>query len=332
MEKPNILKINTIIKKRKLLNYSARLIGIFAFIYILSTLDLNTTKHVVGKTNFFFLFVAFLFNLIILIVKSMRWKAILDKIGENISFLKATLYFSSGVFLGIVTPAKIGEIAKIVYLKHENISYTKGFVSIVIDRLQDIVFFLIIGFSGIVVFFPHFFSFHQNKIILFSIGTCVLAGAALMLRKKITALLFFRFPTIQQTFSNIKGYMNYNLFYTLVYTFLAICFSYMQVWLISLAFGFQLDLPKLIAVVSIAELISLLPISISGIGTRDAVFIFFLQTETVNTESIVLFSTAILIIAYIGTAFFGYIAYLIKPVEIPDLKSFSIKKYGEKSN
>jgi len=72
----------------------------------------------------------------------------------------------------------------------------------------------------------------------------------------------------------------------------------------------------------IAEIISLIPVSVSGIGTRDAVFIYFFLSENTSIESIVLLSSGILMIAYIGSGLFGALAYQLKPIALPRLKQF----------
>ena len=78
------------------------------------------------------------------------------------------------------------------------------------------------------------------------------------------------------------------------------------VWMLKLSVLFLLsrslktDIPFwfVMSIGSVAVIVSLLPISISGLGTRDAVFIFFLSLHNISAESAVALSFLFLIFGF----------------------------------
>ena len=67
--------------------------------------------------------------------------------------------------------------------------------------------------------------------------------------------------------------------------------------------------------ITIAGLITLIPISIAGIGTRDAALIVLFLPLSIQKEQIIVFSALILMI-YLFSALVGFICWLIKPIKI----------------
>ena len=84
-----------------------------------------------------------------------------------------------------------------------------------------------------------------------------------------------------------------------------------------LAKGVGLNIPFLYFAISvtIAGFITLIPISVSGIGTRDAALILLFTPFLIPKEQIIVFSALILLMS-LFTAFVGLICWLIKPIRV----------------
>ena len=72
----------------------------------------------------------------------------------------------------------------------------------------------------------------------------------------------------------------------------------------------------LISLSSLITLVSLIPITFAGIGSRDSLVIYFFSLKDISPEYGFLFSTIYLLIFYLGTSFFSLIALLIKPLKL----------------
>ncbi|NIV40223.1 MAG: UPF0104 family protein, partial [Anaerolineae bacterium] len=59
------------------------------------------------------------------------------------------LVFMAGVFLGLVTPGRLGEMSKALYLKQDvDVPLSEGLASVLVDRLFDLYAILILGAAG----------------------------------------------------------------------------------------------------------------------------------------------------------------------------------------
>jgi uncharacterized membrane protein YbhN (UPF0104 family) len=66
---------------------------------------------------------------------------------------------------------------------------------------------------------------------------------------------------------------------------------------------------------SVANIVSFLPVSFSGIGTRDAVLVFFFARLGRSGEEAIVFSTLILLAVFLVSALYGFAAYLCCPLQ-----------------
>ena len=64
---------------------------------------------------------------------------------------------------------------------------------------------------------------------------------------------------------------------------------------------------------SITLLISLLPITIMGIGTREAALIFMLTPFGIGTPEILIFSINIFLVCHIGSVLIGAVSWCCRP-------------------
>ena len=72
---------------------------------------------------------------------------------------------------------------------------------------------------------------------------------------------------------------------------------------------------QLVTAVSISSIISLIPISVAGIGTRDAFLIFIFSQWGIAKEKAMLFSFCFLAV-YLVSACFGYLCFHLEPISV----------------
>ncbi|MCX5752609.1 MAG: lysylphosphatidylglycerol synthase domain-containing protein, partial [Candidatus Krumholzibacteria bacterium] len=89
-----------------------------------------------------------------------------------------------------------------------------------------------------------------------------------------------------------------------------------QCYLIADALDISISFLNIAFCISAANLISLLPISISGIGTRDATMIAMFSMLHLSRESAVSFSIMFLFISNISACVIGAIAWFRKPLKV----------------
>ncbi len=125
----------------------SRLIGVVVLALIIYALRERPWGEVLVGIKFHWIFVSLLLNIPQLWAKSIRWNLMLREGGvfyrQHVSFY----IYMSCLFLGIVTPGRIGELLKAVYVyKEKNVSFSHAFGATVQDRIFDLYFLLILSF------------------------------------------------------------------------------------------------------------------------------------------------------------------------------------------
>jgi hypothetical protein len=87
-------------------------------------------------------------------------------------------------------------------------------------------------------------------------------------------------------------------------------------WLLALSLGIGVEPAFFVLVIPIISLLDLLPISISGIGTRDAALIFLFGLQGIPPESAVAFSLLYLFMSYWLVALVGALFWIQNPIKM----------------
>jgi len=302
-------------------------LGIFLFIIILAKTDIDSVLVNIKNVKFFYLTFAALLSFPILLVKSYCWNYLKKRQNINYNLKDSFLMYGVGLYLGSVTPGRVGEISRALYLKKDGHSFGKSVVGLIIDRLSDVIFLLIFLFFGSLFFFN---SFLQQIFIFIAVITFLIFLFFICLKSNIAKpllgkLFYFFIPdkyqkswklNFQDFINDIKVYKLRNYLIVLFLTAVSWFFSYIQIFIIAKSVGI-INVPFLYlsVIFTIISFINLIPISILGIGTREAALIFFLSSFFILKEQIIVFSSLILVM-YLFNALIGLICWLIKPISI----------------
>ncbi len=306
-----------------------RLIGIVILIYILFTVDFKEYAHYIEEIRISGIIYASVIILLIYFAKSLRWMILLKSQGIKYSYKNTFLAFTGSNFIAFITPGRLGEFAKVFYLKNDlNIPVSRSVSSVITDRLFDVYALFCFGIYGIVSmgvssrFLLYFFIiillilpllFFHRSILNFWIG--------LLVRLPIISKIASRKNTSIDQFK--KGFLQLitiRLFYAGIITVIAYLALYLAAWFIAGAIRIEPGFINIVFVVSVANILSFLPISVSGLGTREAVFIYFLNGMNYTTEQALVFSTLFFFCFYIVGGLYAYTCFMIKPVSLKRIK------------
>ncbi|MEW6295745.1 MAG: lysylphosphatidylglycerol synthase transmembrane domain-containing protein [Candidatus Diapherotrites archaeon] len=308
------------------------IIGLLLFIYILLKLDISKSFSYIYKINLlFFSFYLFL-TFFVLFIKGLKWRVLILPFGKNKSVFYCVKYFLVGFFWGIITPGRIGEFVRTFYLDKELNNLGKSFSTVFIDRLFDIVVLLLLGLVAILSFS---FSFNLVLIstpILFAIVlaafVCIIFFFKKKFMKKILRPFFYffvpqthkkkirvNFDSFYHGLSILKKKPKYSIF-ALILTLLIWLFSIIADYFLILSLNIQASLFFVALIIPIIRLVDIIPISISGIGTRDAALIFLFSFIGLAKEQAIAFSLVYLFVGYFLIALAGGLLFFresIKP-------------------
>lgn len=219
-------------------------------------------------------------------IRCTKWQMILIRLKYNTSRKNLLIDNLKSYPLNATTPSNIGDVVRVYYLYKRNIPRAEAAVSVISDRLFDIISTLLLGTLGF--FILPITSSNVIKIsiiiILLSIILCLyIKNFLVLLIKIVTTTLgkIFRNIFITQSEINHSSEIFVKILThrrTFVQGILLGLFQWtillIQSKIILLSLGYDQDMPSIAAVVSISWIAALVPVTISGLGVREGVGVY----------------------------------------------------------
>jgi hypothetical protein len=312
---------------RQLRRLAFRLLGLAILILILIKIDVKSTLSALAGLHWGYLLLAIIACIPMFGLKAWRWREMLRMQGVQYPWRDAFLAFVAGLFLGLVTPGRVGEMSKALYVKQDRgLPVSAGMANVMMDRLFDLYTIMVLGSAGLIWF--HLLPDWALALVL--AGTvAALVLPFVLLNKRLVAgglALVHRLPVLSRYEGRLSGaaerfqqglrpLVGWRLIVPLGLTQLAYILFFVQGQWLAQAVDLHAGFGYLAVCLSVAGVVTLLPISISGIGTRDAVLIALLLPLGVATERILAFSTLYFLTFYVIGGAIGAVAWQLKPLK-----------------
>src|SRR5574341_1109943 len=159
------------------------LITILLFSFVLLKLDISNVYEVLINSNIILIFTSFFFVPLLYSIRVLKWDALLRSAGIRYSFSKLMRVLLIGVFYGMITPGKAGEVMRAYYLNSDK---AKTIPTILWDKTIDVlVLFIFSLFSTVFLFY------NKNLYsVLFLLSLLFIITIAIFLNKKVISFLF----------------------------------------------------------------------------------------------------------------------------------------------
>jgi len=247
-----------------------------AFYIIFQKININELKNIKIQ-NSFFLFLAFIFYNISQIISALRVHLYLKNIKITPTFKKQLMLYYVGMFYNTLLPGGVGGDAYKAY-KFEK-KYKKGYKKILkallIDRISGL--FAILFLLGFLTPFSNFKNF-----LWFLFFLVILAPLILYLIHK----FFFR---------------EFNYF-PFVYSLIVQLLQALSFLSILLALGINQHIIDFLILFFISSVISVIPVSVGGIGLRELTFLYGLEYLHLNPAVGVIGAFLFFIVSVISSA------------------------------
>lgn len=304
-----------------------RYLGPLCLVIILTKIDLRLLLDNLSDINLSLYFFVLFLNVPQFFIKSFRWNQLLKQQKVIYSALGSFNIYISSIFIGFITPGRLGEFIKAVYLKSDySISLSKGMSSVLIDRLFDLYLLLILALIGIWKF-DILGKLSNTSIFLltiFILSPLLIFNKQLMRNvfgllyksviKKKTQLRDKIEEKFEDFYNGINQLINLKLMFSVFLTCLSYSVFFVQCYLIAIAMGISINLITITLFMSIANLISFIPISISGLGTRDAILIYLFSLIGLNPDLAVSYSFLVFIAFFVCGGLMGAVAWWRNPI------------------
>ena len=253
---------------------SLHLIGIVLFVYILFQVDWKKFLSKFEEIPLLWFFITFLF---LVFMESLRGIAITIFFllsGKEKSIKDNILICFSSSFWANITPGRVGEFYRIRYFDMNN---KKASFIIVLDR----VFYGIFSIWMALFFYLRDTSFHYNYLIPIS-GLIVLFFLFRLFRFLIEKEHFSSFIPFKNTEFTGKRFS----FLMVISFFNSLVFLYWNYLLLIKLVGVEMTFPRTVIMVALISLSNTIPITISGLGTREAITNYFIPGKNSETEAV----------------------------------------------
>jgi uncharacterized protein (TIRG00374 family) len=268
------------------------------------------------------LIVAVLFNAVAIHAKLWRWRGLLRSGDVPLSVGSAYRAFLPSLYLGLVTPGRVGDALRIQYLKRDHaVGYADGLAVSIVDRLCDV--YVLLAFVALgVAHLASPVSAPLAQTTWIAVAVVAIAPALLFVRgvaEPAAQWLYGRFSDgeahegLSVFFAALRRQVGLSLVGPLVITVLAFLTNYLQAWLVANAFGIGLTFIDVAALVAISSFLSLLPISISGVGVRESFFALVFPAFGLAATLGIAFGLGVFAVIYMPTLLVGFFAWLAWP-------------------
>ena len=284
-------------------------ITVLLLYFIFKKMNLTNFKDILKNTNYNYIVISLAFTPLIIFLRSFKWFTLLKYSEIKISYWDAFKSITGGMAFGIITPGRVGEVTRSLFIKHAKKAEISGLV--LLDRIFDLYVIVFYSLYGVL------FLLRNNALSIFSILLFVF----------MTIFIFFRviskyFSTFGRNsklnslkklnifikeFGNISGI---NATFLILVSLIMYFLTFIQFYFLILSFSPQTNINFLIIVKTspLIQFMSVIPITLFGLGIREGTSIYLLGIFGINkviafNSSFLSFVFNILLTALIGVFF-----------------------------
>lgn len=308
---------------RSIYKAALRLIGVALLGWLLARLGLDRVAAILARVDLRLALAAALLLIPQIALKTVRWQQILAAQGIRYPFRLAFSAYLVSLLAGLVTPGRVGEFTKVVSVCKEcSVSTGLALSGVLADRVLDLGVVALVGGLGLLrlgrfsvvwlvislllVVFPVYLFLSER-------GYTHLAQTSARLGRW-GAAVFAPDGWVAQMRQGLLSLRGQVLAMVGLTTILAYGLYFLQAYWLAESMGLRLDFVSISYAVALGGLVSLLPISISGLGTREAVIVTYLGRLGIPAEQAVSLSLLIFSASYIFGSVLGALAWLYHPI------------------
>lgn len=287
-----------------------RTLGLFLFIIVLFKVEPQNSLLILKSTNLYFVLGALVISTCMVLFKSWRWKLLMNRLDINYSWGKTMIARVIGFAGGISTPAQLGEFVKVVYLKNDGNPWASSLLSVLLDRILDLVAY--IGFGLLGIFFLSNIAVNPINIpaailgvmlVIIVLATLIITArmkndqafwekiAYMLMPNKLLNDFSFKFNQIRDQLKTIQKFV---LLKAMLLSVIAFFLVFLRGYFLALSIDINMTFITLSACISVVTLVQMIPITIFGIGTRDMTLIYLFPLLGCSSDAAVSFSILIL--------------------------------------
>ena len=306
-----------------------RLIGLILLLLLLWQIDVRQSVVILARAAPLPLGIAILLNIPQISLKAFRWHLLLEAQRTRYGIWPAILSYFGSIFVGLLTPGRLGEFVKAMHVNQDcDTPMGQALSSVLADRLFDLYALLVVG--GVALLSLTAWQYSKGVLGLVLLALLLTLPLAAFLHEgvfgrirtlgshlgRLGRWLFASQSWLLELRSGLRQLSLPRLVAAVGLTVLAYAIFFGQCYLLALALGLKTSLVQVSFAVALGSLVTLLPISISGLGTREAAIVAYLGTAGVPVEVAMGFSLLVFVTFYVTGGVLGALAWWVKPVPL----------------
>ncbi len=274
-----------------------RFIGILLFIWVAYQIDWGSIRTLLINVQIHYIFGYVITVVIMVLLKIIRLRWFLASVGYQANFKEIYQSVVEPGFYGIVTPARLGELTKVLYLIRLGLTQRQAWCIVILERLIDFALLLFASLVGALFYF-HWNGEHvlwATSLFLILCGLLcyglIMSGPILeAFQEKYPSLLLGGLPCDIKSIKKIGQYCLASAKIFLPFALIILALSFLSMWILGAGLGVTVSGFYLGVAYATASVIALIPITFAGLGTREATYILLLDMQGVAVSAAVAIS------------------------------------------
>lgn len=240
-----------------------------------------------------------------------KWRAIAVSMGIVEPGWKYQALYLSGMFMNVFLPTAIGGDVGRAYLLAGRDGFGSGIVSVLAERYFGFVVLTLVLAAGLYLH-EGFLPLPAAETLKFlPVAVIVLPFLLLPWEKRIRRLLFPSHPEVSHT---VSGLLRNGRLVTLSLVLSAV--FYLAYIAMHVLVGKSLNIPatpwEFAIIVTLASLVSMIPVSIGGLGLREGSYMYLLSLQGVGSPAGIAFGVAILAVSLTLSLLGGVVLFVLR--------------------
>lgn len=266
--------------KDKLMFFIRLLVGLGILLVLFKLVPYQDLKQQLQTANVKYIFLAFVQFFLLYFLGSWRWYLILHCFGVKLRYIETFYLLICGLFFNLFCPSIIASDvfrASMISIKHEQHDVTRTASTVILDRVSGFVGLFAVALVA-VLFAPEV---AKEPVVIVALGMLfiVLVSVCLFIFSHRVANFFIFFvsfiPKLKKVFLKLSEELRFFKQHPSVFLRAVIISMFIHsgvvvtFYICSRAFGVDVSFLNFCVIVPIVLVISVMPVSIAGLGTRE---------------------------------------------------------------
>ncbi|MBZ0167225.1 MAG: flippase-like domain-containing protein [Candidatus Omnitrophica bacterium] len=257
--------------------------GLLIVFYLLSRIDRQALVDTLKQTQVVYLWLVLALSFVVVFLSAVRWHVLLQRFSDRVTFAESLKWTCLSHFFNIYLPGNVvGDVVRGLKIKNNDIGPSEGLASAVLDRVCGLLVFMLMAVFGIIV---GFFVL-DNQVILYVAAAFIMAGMAcfmLVQHEQLIEILrpfkpIYKFvQTRLEKFIQSLHYYKHKKKYFVQAMGISLSMSVINClgfYYVATALGGKVPAVYFLLFVPIVNIISHVPVTHSGLGVREGVFVY----------------------------------------------------------